>query len=513
MNRIFDFLPNTTGRMKPSLFLLNLGLVVIFLGACKKHNDTAGNGKPQVVIDSLKLSGFNTVVIFISLKNFSTQTAERGVCWSTAPDPTLQANKKTNAGLGAVFSDTITGLLPSTLYHIRSYATTEGNVTYSGDVTISTKNIAVVFDKMYAGNSDSPYIIGVVGDEVAGFVVCAHVSRKIGSGRYTRLTKLDVNGNVVWTRNQDDGTWKEPFLIRQLPDGFLVGSQYYQSGDIRVLLQKYDASGNFLWERQFKKDASQAFIRLAVRDNDFLLTMKTLNGVSSTDPAYRIGLWDFIVDKSGSVTSEKEYPNFTTFKNSTSWYHAIETPDKGFVGYCDSVYNVGCCGGDNDFEVERFGPQNALKWKKTFGGSEYEYIVKGVAASDGNYTVSGVRYNQANTTSRAWIIKVNGENGSMLWEKYYGSENANSFTSIGDLLQYSGSYYLAGTISGPNTYLVKLDESGNKTWEYFIAPQNGYNLVTPQTIYVTDNHDIYLFGIKNNDQSNPGNLFMMKLKE
>lgn len=52
--------------------------------------------------------------------------------------------------------------------------------------------------------------------------------------------------------------------------------------------------------------------------------------------------------------------------------------------------------------------------ENVFGGSRFEYIVKGVAASDGNYTVSGVRYHQANTTSRAWIIKVNGENGGML---------------------------------------------------------------------------------------------------
>ncbi|MDZ4793236.1 MAG: hypothetical protein SGI83_03070 [Bacteroidota bacterium] len=120
---------------------------------------------------------------------------------------------------------------------------------------------------------------------------------------------------------------------------------------------------------------------------------------------------------------------------------------------------------------------------------------------------------ETRTEAKAWIIKVNGENGGRLWERYYGDESANSFTSIQDLIQSNRSYFATGVTRGSTIYIVKLNGSGNKDWENFITPQNSYNLVTPRILYVTINRDIYLIGMKNNDQSNPGNLFMMKLKE
>jgi hypothetical protein len=51
---------------------------------------------------------------------------------------------------------------------------------YSSDVAITTREIKLVFDKMYTSLGDSPYIIGVVGNETEGFVICSHISPQFG---------------------------------------------------------------------------------------------------------------------------------------------------------------------------------------------------------------------------------------------------------------------------------------------------------------------------------------------
>ncbi|MCX6303622.1 MAG: T9SS type A sorting domain-containing protein [Bacteroidetes bacterium] len=62
----------------------------------------------------------------------------RGVCWSTGLSPTI-ANSHTSNGTGTgVFSSSVTGLLHSTLYHLRSYATSSAGTFYGNEVTFTT---------------------------------------------------------------------------------------------------------------------------------------------------------------------------------------------------------------------------------------------------------------------------------------------------------------------------------------------------------------------------------------
>jgi uncharacterized protein (TIGR02145 family) len=68
---------------------------------------------------------------------------ERGVCWSTAANPTTADNNTSDAtGTGTSFTSSITGLLPGTLYHIRAYATNIAGTAYGDDLTFTT--LAVV---------------------------------------------------------------------------------------------------------------------------------------------------------------------------------------------------------------------------------------------------------------------------------------------------------------------------------------------------------------------------------
>ena len=67
----------------------------------------------------------------------------RGTCWSTTLNPTI-TNSKTTDGTGTgVFTSSLTGLSPNTLYHIRAYATNSGGTAYGNDLTFTTTAVVV----------------------------------------------------------------------------------------------------------------------------------------------------------------------------------------------------------------------------------------------------------------------------------------------------------------------------------------------------------------------------------
>lgn len=69
----------------------------------------------------------------------SSAVTARGVVWSTAQDPTVSLTTKTTNGTGTgAFTSNITGLLPSTTYHVRAYATNGAGTAYGAQQTFTT---------------------------------------------------------------------------------------------------------------------------------------------------------------------------------------------------------------------------------------------------------------------------------------------------------------------------------------------------------------------------------------
>ncbi|MDX9748839.1 MAG: FISUMP domain-containing protein [Paludibacter sp.] len=69
----------------------------------------------------------------------------RGVVWSTSQNPTVSLTTKTNNGAGTgLFTSSLTGLLPSTTYYVRAYATNHFGTAYGNQLSFTTATPATL---------------------------------------------------------------------------------------------------------------------------------------------------------------------------------------------------------------------------------------------------------------------------------------------------------------------------------------------------------------------------------
>ncbi len=66
---------------------------------------------------------------------------ERGICWSTYPNPTIDDNKTSDGTGTGEFTSTLTNLSPGTTYYLRAYATNNVGTAYGMEVTFTTSDL------------------------------------------------------------------------------------------------------------------------------------------------------------------------------------------------------------------------------------------------------------------------------------------------------------------------------------------------------------------------------------
>ena len=137
----------------------------------------------------------------------------RGVCWNTAANPTI-ANSITNDGTGlGAFNSSLAGLLPSTTYHVRAYATNSSGTGYGGDSvfttlpplpTITVSPSSLSFGTVYQGSysSEQTYTVsGIFLTPAAGNITITApagyiISTTSGAG-YTSTLTIPYSGTTL----------------------------------------------------------------------------------------------------------------------------------------------------------------------------------------------------------------------------------------------------------------------------------------------------------------------------
>ena len=153
--------PSSLGGAEPSGSVSNssgTGAFATFASICLRNNATT----PKVEIDEIRIGptwadvtppGVQIIITTSAVTGITSTTATgggnvvsdggfpitaRGICWSTSANPTLSGNHTVEPGTTGAFSSNMTGLLPSTTYHVRAYATNSTGTGYGSDVVFTT---------------------------------------------------------------------------------------------------------------------------------------------------------------------------------------------------------------------------------------------------------------------------------------------------------------------------------------------------------------------------------------
>jgi hypothetical protein len=171
---------------------------------------------PTLTTTDASVIGANTATAGgnITAQNASEVTA-RGVCWSTSANPTKALSTKTTNGTGTgIFTSSLTGLLPSTLYHIRAYATNTEGTSYGEDKTFTTTACFIAGTKISMADGSLKNIEEiVVGDEVGSVntetmeIVTQTVTNTFANPPAGNLSKITFSNGQTNTNTKNHPYW------------------------------------------------------------------------------------------------------------------------------------------------------------------------------------------------------------------------------------------------------------------------------------------------------------------
>lgn len=127
--------------------------------------DIRTDGVARISVNSALLSG--------TVTNKGTNgVTEYGLCWGTNANPAVNNQKVTYNGdvpnAPYSFNATATGLNPSTTYHYRAYAVTNGNVIYGSDQSFRTLDVVMPTVTTVGSSLSSGQIVNLLGQITSG---------------------------------------------------------------------------------------------------------------------------------------------------------------------------------------------------------------------------------------------------------------------------------------------------------------------------------------------------------
>jgi len=139
----------------------------------------------------------------------------------------------------------------------------------------------------------------------------------------------------------------------------------------------------------------------------------------------------------------------------------VNPQDSGFIlgGYTASFGN-----GGYDFYVVRTDKSGNLKWQVSAGGEDWDFASDVTFSSDGNIIICGNTYSFGYGKNDGYVVKLNINNGALIWQKYFGGIEDDDFRSV--QLTSDGFYSLAGNTKSygdlnSDFWLFKIDNVGD----------------------------------------------------
>ncbi|SHI64835.1 Por secretion system C-terminal sorting domain-containing protein [Flavobacterium terrae] len=288
---------------------------------------------------------------------------------------------------------------------------------------------------------------------------------------------------------------------------------------------------DILWEKSYGgKHAEYLFDAIPTPDYGFILAGSSIsnkNGNKSDNNKGDLDYWVWKMDERGGLDWQKSFGG-----SGTDLLQSIKlTNDGGFILAGTSTSNKSedkkdNAYGDADFWIIKLDAKGGVMWQKTIGGTGQEKLQSIACTKDGGYIIGGssssdkvendkeeINLHEKTEKNRGnldyWVVKLS-VNGTPEWQKTIGGKYFDELKSIEQTTD--GGYILGGysnsPVSGDKTsdnfglgdyWIVKLDESGNITWQKTIGGDKDDNLFT---LIQTKDKGFLLGGNSNSNATN-----------
>jgi hypothetical protein len=303
------------------------------------------------------------------------------------------------------------------------------------------------------------------------------------------IVKLNANRNIIWQKSLGGSGRDVPYGVQQTSDGgyIVAGNSNSIDGDVTgnhgledFWVVKLNSSGSITWQKSLGGSKGDAgFDIQQTSDGGYIVAgnSESIDGDVSGNHGL-IDMWVVKLNVSGSITWQKSFGG----SNNDFASSIQQTSDGGYIVFGESYSNDGDVSGnhgDVDYWVVKLNSGGIITWQKSLGGSNPDWGAAIQQTNDGGYIVAGnsqssngdVSINYGNEDF--WIVKLN-SSGSITWQKSLGGSALDAPYSIKQtidggyiILGYTGSFNgdVSGNHGGPDAWIVKLNSSGNMTWQ------------------------------------------------
>ncbi|MEP7264818.1 MAG: SBBP repeat-containing protein [Bacteroidota bacterium] len=297
---------------------------------------------------------------------------------------------------------------------------------------------------------------------------------------YARAITVDANGNVYTT-----GEFRSTADFDPGSSSYNLTSASSCCGD--VFISKLDASGNFVWAKQFSGNSFDVAFAIAVDANGNVYTTGMFTDTTDFDPGP--GVYNLISAGSDDIFVSKldDSGNFVWAKRLGSATSAASgsSLDVGYGIAVDASGNVYTAG--NFYDTADFDPDNTITYDLTSFGTHDIYVSK--LDASGNFVWAKQMGGTADDFARSVALDVSGN--------IYVTGN---FYNIADFDPGSDTFNLTAANSASyqnyDIFIAKLDAAGNFVWAKQLGgphttgsflSDNGYSIVVDAqgNIYTT----------------------------
>ncbi len=302
----------------------------------------------------------------------------------------------------------------------------------------------VIWKKNFGGSRDE-YFNTVAATEDGYIVVGYAYADSIGTGDWTGVSgkgvydaiivKFDTNGKVVWKKNfgGKGECWTYFYSVTATADGYVaVGeANNFGTGDLTgisskggsdAIIVKFDTNGKVVWKKNFGGSSEDVFRSVTATEDGCIAVGYSFSlGFGSGDwtGVSGKGFFDVMIVKyntSGNVVWKKSFGG-----SNYDYFESVTATEDGFiaVGYSyPSSFETGdwtgvSGKGGNDAIIVKFDKSGNVIWKKNFGGSDYDIFLSVTATEDGCIAV-GYSYPSSFETGDWTGVSGKGNNDAII---------------------------------------------------------------------------------------------------